>query len=215
MKANELAIEPRTETGKGPNRRLRAAGRIPANIYGNGFEPVKCSVDAHTFTLLVRGVDLENTFFSLKCSCGCAEGKGEMICVAREAQRDPVTRAILHVDFYKLDMTVETEFEVPVSHTGTPAGVREGGFLEQSLHHIAVRCVPTAVPSSITVDISELRKGTPVYVGDLPVPAGVKVVTDAKLPVFSVVAPEEEEVVAEESEESQPEVISRKKKDEE
>lgn len=212
MKTREVAVEPRTETGTGPNRRLRVAGRIPANVYGKDFDPIKVSVDAHSFTLLVRGRNLDNTFFTLKCTCGC--GVNDVICVAREAQRDPVTRRILHVDFYKLDLLADADFDVPVLHTGTPAGVREGGILEQHLHQITVRCVPNAVPQSITIDLSELRKGAPVHVSDLPIPAGVKLFTDAKLSVFSIATPDEEKAAEEGADAAQPEVIGRKKDDE-
>ncbi len=219
MQQLNLNVDARTETGKGPNRRLRMSGRIPAVIYGDKKETIKVSIDARDFTNLVRGLDAENTFFNVKGDF-LKDQKSDCTCLAREIQYDPVTRAVLHVDFYKIDMTKEAEFEVPIQHTGAPVGVKEGGFLEQNLHHLAIRCLPINVPSFIKVDVSALAIGESIRVSDLKLDESLKVLTDKDQPIYSVAVPAEEPVEetaaeAAEGDAQEPELIGRKKKDEE
>lgn len=221
MKLLNLSVASRTETGKGPNRRLRATGRVPAVIYGDkGADPLKVSLDAHSFSVAIRGLEPENTFFSVEGELIKAQA-GEFVCVPREIQRDPVTRAVLHVDLYKLDMAAESNFEVPILHTGNPVGVKAGGFLEQHLHHLSIRCIPMNVPGAIRIDLSGLEIGVPVHVSELTIPEGVKVVNNPDTVVFSIMLPIEEETLATdetaatEETAAEPEVIGRKKKEDE
>lgn len=214
MQHVNVALGSRSETGKGPNYRLRSTGLIPAVVYGKGVEPIKVTVNAHDFGRLIAGTNVESVIVYLKM-----EGKSEeLTAVVREIQRDPLTRRILHVDFFTIRMDQETTFEIPVHGVGVPVGVREGGILETQLRSLHIKCLPTALPASIEVDLLGLRVNNSIHVRDLAIPAGVTVLTDINQVIFNVVPPKEVAVATPaEGEEvaAQPEVIGKKKEEEE
>lgn len=215
MERIELEVAPRTETGKGPNRRLRAAGRIPAVVYGADLNPAKVSVDAHTFTRLMDKGRVENALINLVRSSG-TKGSDDVVAVVREVQRDPLTRAILHIDLNSVRMDTETEFDLQIHHTGTPAGVKDGGILETHRHTLAVRCLPAAFPGQITVDLSGLKVNAGLYARDIPLPEGVRLMDEPDTLFYTVAPPKTEAApaAAEGEEPTQPEVIGKKKEDE-
>lgn len=215
MERVAIKIEPRSGTGKGPNRRLRAQGKIPAVIYGPGIEPQKVALDAHDFGVVLQNAGT-SAMFALVSKNG--ESGEERLAVIREIQRDPVTRRILHVDLYQVRMDVESDFEVPVHHVGIPIGVREGGILETHRHVVEVRCTPAVLPKSIEADLSNLKINHAFHAGDLKLPEGVKLITDPEEVLFSILPPKdyvEPTPSAEGEEPAQPEVIGRKKAEEE
>lgn len=215
MERIELEVAPRTETGKGPNRRLRAAGRIPAVVYGADLNPAKVSVDAHTFTRLMDKGRVENALINLVRSSG-TKGSDDVVAVVREVQRDPLTRAILHIDLNSIRMDTETEFDLQIHHSGNPVGVKDGGILETHRHTLAVRCLPAAFPGQITVDLSALKINGAVYARDIPLPDGVRLMDEPDTLFYTVAPPKTEAApaAAEGEEPTQPEVIGKKKEDE-
>lgn len=221
MQRKPMAFCPRVETGKGPNRQLRAAGRIPAVLYGVGAETTKMSLDAHDFGKLIHGVSPESTLFDIVAEGSAAAAAGEeTVAVIREIQRDPVTRAILHVDLYRIRMDVENEFEVPVHPHGIAIGVREGGILETHMYSVLVRCLPANLPTGIDVDVVNLAINSALHVRDLKAPEGVTFASDADMVIYTILPPKAEATptpgaAVEGEETAQPEVIGRKKEDEE
>lgn len=216
MERVTITYEPRTATGKGPNRQLRAQGKIPAVIYGPGIEPEKVALSAHEFAVTLQKVG-SSAMFALVASNGEPASSEERLAVIREIQRDPVTRRILHVDLYQVRLDVEADFEIPVHHVGAPIGVKEGGILETHRHMVEVRCVPAVLPKFLEADLSNLKINHSFYAGDLVLPEGVKLVTDPEEVLFSILPPKDyvEPTPAAEGEEvAQPEVISRKKEEE-
>lgn len=215
MKRFDLAVSGREDTGKGPNRRLRVAGRIPAVLYGTGSEAEKVSLDYREFDRLIRLQGAAKGLFNL--GGDLAKG-GESVAVIREIQRDPVTRRFLHVDLYKIRMDQENDFEVAVQGTGVPAGVREGGILETHLRSVTVRCLPAKLPSSIAVDLLPLRVNQSLHVRDLTLPDGVTLVTDGDEVLYTVLALRVEKVAVAEVDPTAPaatpEVIGKKKPEE-
>ncbi len=217
MKKIDLEVTPRTDTGKGPNRRLRAQGRVPAVIYGSGQAPEKVSVDAHIFGKLTAKGTSDNVLFNL-IRPGQTDST-DTVAVVRELQRDPVTRRFLHIDLHSIRMDVESEFEIPVGHTGTPVGVREGGILESHRYVVLVRCLPAALPDKFIVDITNLKINHAIHASDLTLPEGVKLVDEPATVLFTVLPPKAEaaptpaEGAA--AEPAVPEVIGKKKTDEE
>ena len=215
MQRMDIEVTPRTATGKGPNRQLRMAGRVPAVVYGQG-DPEKVALDYREFAKSVSGAAAENVILNLNFK----EGKSVSeinTAIAREIQRDPVTRRILHVDLYRLRMDVENDFEVPIHPVGAPVGVKEGGILETLNRSISIRCLPTALPASIEVEIAGLRINSSIHVSDIKVPEGVTVLSDPETVLFTVVPPKAEAAPAaavEGEEPAQPEVIGKKKEDE-
>jgi large subunit ribosomal protein L25 len=204
----------RRETlGKGGARKARAAGRIPGVLYGHGEEPVPVTVQAREFDLALRGHKGGNPIVNL------AVGGGEYTALIRDVQNDPLSHDILHLDFQHISLTETIEVKVAVHLTGLPIGVKDGGgILETILRDIEVRCLPTAIPSSIEVDVSHLAIGDSVHVRDVSVP-DVTILNDGDETIATVVPPtvmEEKpaEAVAVEGAPSEPEVITKGKKEE-
>ncbi|MBX7246890.1 MAG: 50S ribosomal protein L25 [Candidatus Sumerlaeaceae bacterium] len=211
MQRIDLPVKKRGEQGKGPNRRLRAEGQVPAVLYGAAGEPKKLSIEAHYFQTAILNKGGANALLNINEEGAAA---GETVAVLREVQRDPLTRRILHVDLYSIRMDQENEFEIAVHHTGTPVGVREGGILETHLYSVQVRCLPNNLPSAYNIDITGLKINHPFHVSDLPAIEGVKVVSDPELTIFTILPhkKEAEPTPAEGAAEvAQPEVIGKKK----
>jgi len=209
-----LAAESRTKTGKGAARKLRAAGRVPANVYGETREAHSISVDALELDRLFAGISIENTVVELSID----EAKPIRVLV-RETQAHPFRPEILHVDFYQVRAGERVSVEVPLVLTGTPVGVLEGGVLDQIQHEVAVSCVVDRIPEEIEVDISELAIGDTIYVGDLDFPEGVESELEEDRVICSVTPPTvealEEPTDEPVEEAAEPELIGAEEVDEE
>src|SRR5205809_6578215 len=92
--------------------------------------------------------------------------------LVRDLQRHPVTRAVLHADFYEVDLTERLTVSVPLRFVGKPVGVVEGGLLQPIEREVEVECLPTEIPESVEIDVSALRIHEPVRVGGLRLPEG-------------------------------------------
>lgn len=184
-----LSAEPRKESGKGVARKLRAAGRLPAVVYGQDAVPQLLSIDAHDVEVLFNRISVDNTIVSLKVG-----RKKSVDTLVREVQIHPYRRQLLHVDFYTIQEGVELEVDVPLRLEGIPEGVRlEGGILDHIIHDIAVRCIPSKIPSEIVVDVTHLNIGDSIHVSEIEFDEGVELVTDADRTVCAVAAPRVEE----------------------
>jgi large subunit ribosomal protein L25 len=214
-----LGAESREGTGKGSARKLRAAGRVPAVIYGHGEETRKLSVDAHELMTLFSKIRIESTVITMNID-GETEPSRALV---REVQRHAYRDDVVHVDFYQIHAGEMLTVQVAVRLVGAAPGVKAGGVLQQSLSEIEVRCLPDRIPTTLDVDISALEIGDSVHVGDIAQPEGVEFLVDAERTVCSLMAPtlvveaEEEEAAAAavEGEVAEPEVIARGKEDDE
>ena len=206
----------RERLGKGGARTARREGNIPAVLYGHGEDPVSVNIGARDFDLALRGHKGGNPIVNLSVD------SKEFTALIRAVQYDPVSHDILHLDFQHISLTETIEVSVAIHLTGTPTGVKDGGvILEHILREVEVRCLPTAIPSSIDADVSALNIGDSVHIRDLVVP-NVEILTDPETTIATVVPPtvmEEkpaEEVAAEAATgTAEPEVITKGKKDEE
>ena len=209
MANTNLAAEQRSETGKGVARKLRAAGRIPAVVYGHNRAAESITVDARELERLRSRISAASTVVELGLGAGTART------LIREIQRHPVKRHILHVDFQELVAGEKVTVSVPLVFVGTAIGVREqGGIFEEVMREISITVDPATIPNHVDVDISKLTIGHPLHVRDLKLPAGVTVLDDADLTVCSVAgakASASDEAAASPAE---PEVIRQKKADE-
>ena len=179
----KLQATKRDETGKGVARRARASGKVPAVVYGRGMDPVAITVDRREFVTALHTDAGMNVLLSLQL-------EGEAIpALARELQRDPVKGTLLHADFVKVDLTIEIEVDVPVHPVGESPGVREGGVLEQPLHEVHVRCLPTDVPEQIEADVSALNIGDSLRVAELSEGRDFAILNDPDQPVITIAAP--------------------------
>jgi large subunit ribosomal protein L25 len=173
----------RDRLGKGGARKARAAGQIPGVVYGHGEAPVPVAVGARDFTNALRGHKGGNPIVNLN-----VDG-GEVTALIRDVQYDPLTSAILHLDFQHISLTEMVEVEVPVHLVGVPTGVKDGGgILEHLIRTIEVRCLPTAIPASIDLDVTGLVVGASAHVSDLKV-EGIEILTDPGATLAIVAAP--------------------------
>jgi large subunit ribosomal protein L25 len=149
-------------------RRLRTAGSIPGVVYGQGVTPVPVSVDAKEFRTAVSGALGLNTVINLET------GAGKYTCLAREIQRHPVRGTVQHIDFQVIDTKKGVAVEVPIHVVGDAVEVRHQDWeVTQIAFSVALNAMPDKIPAFITVDISDLKVGGTIRVGDLTMPEGV------------------------------------------
>lgn len=188
-----LVAETREGTGKGAARKLRAAGRVPAILYGHGMDPLALSVDSRElFHLLHTGAGA-NVLVDL-----VVDGT-EHLALPRDVQRDHIRGRFVHVDFLAVRRDEKIHVTIPLRIVGESPGVKAGGVLEHHLWELNVECLATDVPEAIDVDISGLEIGSGVRVSDLKVRSGVTILTS---PEDSVVAVTQPQVAVEEEEEA-------------
>lgn len=193
MEAQTLSAEVRNESGKGPARQLRARGMIPAIFYGPGTEPTKLAVSPAALEKVLSGEYGRNQLIEL------ATGSEKRLALVRDLAIDPVTRAILHADFYGVARDRKVNAIVPFDSQGRALGVQRGGFLRKLFRELPVRAFPQDVPSMIVVDVSNLDLGGVVRVQDLALPAGVEVTYPAERRVLLIDAKERKQAEEEEA----------------
>ena len=203
-----LAAETRTETGKGVARKLRAAGRVPAVVYGHNREAQSLSVDARELERLLSHIAAGSTVIELGLGATPART------LIREIQRHPFKRHILHVDFQELVAGERITVSVPLVFVGTSIGVREqGGIFEEMMRAVQITVDPSSIPDHIDVDITKLTIGHPMHVRDLQLPAGVTVLDDADLTVCAVALSKAAESEDTTPAPAEPEVLRQKNAD--
>jgi large subunit ribosomal protein L25 len=189
-----LRAEAGREPGSSSSRRLRRQGLVPAVIYGKDLEPIPVAVNGHDLYVALHTDAGINALINLE-----ADGDKHLT-MARELQRHPVRGEITHVDFVTISLTEKTRVEVSIELTGESEGVKEGGIIETIRSSIEVEALPTDIPQSIIVNITELGVGDTLRIADLPEIEGVEYLGDDDDPVVTVVLPaaEVEEVEVEE-----------------
>jgi large subunit ribosomal protein L25 len=214
MKSQAFSAFPRTQKRRKGARALRAAGRIPANIYGKSAQTQNLELDAKAFEVLVHQTHSEIILVDLEIA---GDGKAKRLALVQDVQHHPLSGKVLHVDFHEVNPDEKVTVSVPVETSGIAEGVREGGgVLEHVLFKLRVRALPKDLPEQITVDVSHLKVGQALHIGEVPSPEGVEVLGDKSLPVFSVAAPVTETVEAAPAAgagEKLPEMIKEKKED--
>jgi len=193
----KLKAERRDRTGKETAHKIRAAGRVPAVVYGHGMEPMHVSIDARELFHLLHTDAGTNVLVDLRV------GSETVLALPREIQRDLIRGRFLHVDFLRIARDEKITVEVPVHVVGESHGVKEGGVIEHHLWTLEVECLPQDVPTAIDADITRLGINESLKVADLKAPAKSTVLTPLDEVVVSVVPPqvlrveEVEEVAAE------------------
>ncbi len=195
-----LSVDQRTETGKGPARRLRAVGKAPAIFYGKKTEPIKIAIDIHDFKKAVEQAG-SNPLFDLKIRGD--EDTTTRRALLKERQIRALDGSLVHLDFLEVFMDESIEVTVPIEFEGKPVGIDKGGVFQPSTRELRISCLPDNIPNVITVDVSGLDVGHSVHVGEIPLPEGVSALQDKGVAVATVAAPkkaEEEAAPAEEAE---------------
>ena len=178
-----LKAERRHETGKGAAHRLRASGRVPGVLYGQGTEATAISVGGQDLLHLFHTTHGASTLIDLEI-----DGTTHLA-IPREVQRDHIHGTYIHVDFLAVRRDEKVKMAVEVRDIGEAAGVKEGGVLERHLREVEIECFPGDVPEGIDADVSELMIGDMLRVGDIEAPSGVTILTDPEIPVVSVITP--------------------------
>lgn len=183
----QLAAEPREVTGK-KVAVLRRAGIVPAVVYGHGHASQPIQMDAREFSVLRRHAG-RNALVDLKVG-----GSRALPVLLHAVHEHPLTRAVLHADFFIVKMTEEMTVEVPIGIVGESAAIDKlGGTLLHMRENVQVRALPADLPSSLDLDISALESFDDVlHVSDLVVPANVTLLTDPTEPVARVQQPRQE-----------------------
>lgn len=180
MKKHALACTKRDIVGR-KVKKLRASGQIPATIYGKKVESVSISVDTDAFTRVYKEAG-ETGLVELSVN-------GSMRSVlVHHVQKDPVSDAVLHVEFHQVDLKEKVHANVPLVTIGeSPAVSEKRGVLLTILDEIEVEALPMELPEKIEVDVSGLAEvNAEVKVENLAVPAGVVVLTEATLTVVKI-----------------------------
>ena len=187
-----LEVSRRERAGKEISKKLRAAGKVPAVVYGGHKEPVAIEVDRKTVAELITKSDHGvRSIFLLKMA-GSDQQRHAMI---KDIQMDPINRKMIHIDFVRVVMDEVIRTSVPVHLNGTPIGVKEGGLLDFQVRELHVECLPNAIPDTIEVNIEHLAHHDYIRISDLKVPEGVKVLDDPERVVVGVTHAKAEAVV--------------------
>lgn len=210
MASVPFSASKRANTGKGVARKLRAAGQVPAVIYGHAREPQPLQLDHHALQLLLEKHPYQSTVIALD-----VDGTTSNTLI-REIQRHPFKKQIVHVDFQELVAGESVTVPVPLQFTGTPEGVRHGGgLLDQVLHELEIACDPANIPHHIVVDVTPLTIGHSIHAGEIVLPAGCTLVTDADATVCVCAAPKVEAEPAAGEAPAEPELIRKAKAEDE
>ena len=188
MEARLEAVK-RETFGKNEARRLRVKGNIPAVLYGGPAADGKpqatpIAVDPKRLMGILHGESGVNTLIGLKV------GDEEVKVLMREYQVDPLTRKLLHVDFYRIAMDKLLTVTVPIAVKGEPKGVKQqGGLLDFVHREVSIECLPAEIPEHIEIDVSELMLGQAIRLRDVATSLTWKPITDPDVMLVHVVAP--------------------------
>lgn len=189
----KLSISPREPEGSRATRRLRRSGRVPGILYGGDAEPMAFSVDARELrhALAARGAVLE-----------VSDGGAGTLAILKAAQHHPVRGETLHVDLLRVKLDVAIAAVVPLELTGgdEAPGVRDGGVLEQITRELNIEALPTAIPESISHDVSRMEINDTVTLAELIPPAGITLLDDLEETVIATLTPPRLEAEADEIE---------------
>ena len=187
-----LNVFSRTQTGRSASRRLRKANRVPGILYGKHTKPEKITLEGTELVKLLKAVAGRSVLIELHLP----ERAEKPLSILQEIQRDAITDKYLHVDLHEVKADEKFEIEVPVHIHGESSGVKnESGVLEIASHTLKVRCLPKDLPALIEVDVTPLKVGETIKVGEMkPIP-GVEFLDHKGQPVVSCVEPVAEIVV--------------------
>lgn len=192
----DMAAQPRDERGKNAARRLRAAGKVPAVLYGLGKDSVAVSLDGKEITRLLQSPSGHNQILNLKVS-----GGETAPAMASDWQVDPVRGNLLHVDMRRIDLSKPVEVNVSIDIVGVSRGTREqGGHDEVVNREVDVRALPLDVPEKIEVDVTAMALGESIRVENLAAPEQYAFLSRPEMLLVHCVSPKVAEEVESEEE---------------
>lgn len=189
-----LKATERTEFGKGPARRLRAAGQVPAVVYGQGHDPKHIVLEGHESMLALRQ---ENQLLSIE-----VEGQSPVLALPKEVQRDVMTGFLKHVDLLSITSGQKVGVQVALRVEGEPA---PGTIVNTEFSEIDVEADAMSIPDALTISVEGLEAGSSILFKDITLPEGVELVDDPDEVVASVQFPDAEDLGDEEEEDAEDE----------
>jgi len=201
MAQSTLNVLKRKRMGKSGAREIRKEGNIPAVLYGKGTDTLSLVINPSELKEALSTAAGENTLLEICVKDG--EEDIKKLSLLREIQYDFLTSRPIHFDFQALDMNQKITVSVPVHIEGKSKGVKEGGILEEILREISVECLPTDIPNSFSVDVTELEVGHSIHVNVLEINEGVTILHEQEDTIVTVLAPKVEVVEVEEVEEEE------------
>jgi large subunit ribosomal protein L25 len=201
----ELKATVRKNTGKGPARVLRRDGRMPAVLYGPDQVAIHLSINVKELEKISKEYNLSQVPLNLVIEDAKSVTKKVMV---KELQTHPVSMSYLHVDLYEIAMDRKIKVNVPVVAKGKSKGVELGGILQIVRRELEVLCLPTEIPETIEIDVTDLDVGDSVHVDEIPLEGEIEIPAAMNFTVLTILSPkveveeveEEEEEVEEEAE---------------
>lgn len=181
MEVTKLSVTQRSSSGKGESRRLRASGQIPAIAYGKDLASTQLALSPKALGDVLASERGRNTVIALDL------GSKNVLALLADYQRHPVTRELLHADFYEVKEDQLVDVSVPFEAYGKAKGIVLGGVLRQVFRALPVRCLPKDIPVKLTHDITELELEGHVSVKDLVLPEGVSIRLPPSRTVLAIV----------------------------
>ncbi len=177
----QLSIQPRERLGTTGAHGLRAAGKIPAVVYGHGSVPEHVAVDAHAFEELLHHGG-RNAIVTLTDG-----GRKRQTALVRQIQLHPVSRRILHADLQRVSADETIDTRLPLVTVGVAEGVRNfGAVMDVVVHELEIEGPANRIPEHLEIDVTELGVHEHVTAGDVPLPAGFKLLVPAETIIVSI-----------------------------
>ncbi|HEY3250042.1 MAG TPA: 50S ribosomal protein L25 [Ignavibacteria bacterium] len=215
MASSSLSAQKRGDLSNSATKELRRMGNVPGVFYRKDSGSIPISVKntalnpfVYTSEVKIINLNIEGTDTPYNC-------------ILKEIQFDPVSDKPIHFDLLGISAHEKIKIEVPLVLAGTPAGVKDGGIVQHTLHSIEIECLPENIPPQIEVNIESLMIGDSVQIKDIPV-KNFEILDSPESTIVSILPPAVEEVAAPvaaegeaEEQTAEPEVIAKGKKEEE
>lgn len=165
--------------------RLRAEGLLPAVFYGPGLDSaLSLCLDYKEFRTALTTSEGNRSLFTLE-----VEGQAPQPALLKDYQVDPMSRKVIHADFYRIDPAQPVTVKVPVVLSGKPVGVEKGGQLQLGARDVNVTSLPDNAPAEMVIDVTSLGLGSSLHFSQITPPDGVKLSYTTDLTVATVIIP--------------------------
>ena len=180
MKSLDLSVNVRNKNGKGPSRRLRMTGAVPAVFYGRKSDPISLSLEKRALNSILNSETGSRTFLRLMIN---GKNKSEKMAIIKDMQVNPVTGELIHVDFFELLRDENITASVPLHFVGKAIGVEKGGSLQHIRREVTIKCLPDKMPESIEVDVTLMDIGQSIHIDDIKLPEGTEAPHDVNFTI--------------------------------
>lgn len=188
METLKLEAIYRTDKTKSHVKKIRREGYVTGSVFGHGMEPIPIELKIEEFARQAKLADAGiKSLIDLKIT-GSPKKLDGMV-VLKEFFKDPLSRKVLDMQFQRINLKEKISVNVPIVLVGEPAGLKEGGTMEQPLDELHISCLPTNIPPHIDVDISHLNIGQHVRAGDIVLGNDIEVLTDPGILICNCMQP--------------------------